>query len=194
MGCYSKEHSAIYQQSPRQSYRATYVLSSICLKMYLTALVTRCQRRQTPGCYHSLDYWRFSSSPGTVPVARHGNHRQFENMRLFSDQGRHLPHGCPLHRVSSTALFLCVCVLRTLRCFFCNLYRTSHTVLLGSISDDNPSAGHVRVNVVQAIKHAAYDDVKITNDIAILKLATCVNLTRRLIKQFSLYRTLTPFR
>jgi Trypsin len=52
--------------------------------------------------------------------------------------------------------------------------------MLGSISASSPSAGHVMVNVTEAIKHAAYNDTAITNDIAILKLASNVTLTGKL--------------
>lgn len=61
----------------------------------------------------------------------------------------------------------------TLRC----LNSTKHVVMLGSISASSPSAGHVIVNVTEAIKHAAYNNDTITNDIAILKLASNVTLT-----------------
>jgi hypothetical protein len=49
--------------------------------------------------------------------------------------------------------------------------------MLGSISASSPSAGYIMVNVTEAIKHAAYNDTVITNDIAILKLASNVTLT-----------------
>lgn len=49
--------------------------------------------------------------------------------------------------------------------------------MLGSISDSNPSAGHVIVNTAQAIKHPDYNDATLKNDIGILKLAANVTLT-----------------
>jgi secreted trypsin-like serine protease len=55
--------------------------------------------------------------------------------------------------------------------------------MLGSISASSPSAGHVMVNVTEAIKHAAYNDTAITNDIAILKLASNVTLTGKSLKR-----------
>jgi Trypsin len=49
--------------------------------------------------------------------------------------------------------------------------------MLGSISANSPSVGHVKVNALQAIRHAAYNDSEISNDIAILKLVSNVTLT-----------------
>jgi hypothetical protein len=66
-------------------------------------------------------------------------------------------------------------------------YRTKHVVMLGSDSDRYPSAGHVMVNVTQAIAHEGHgssNDGYFYDDIAILKLAINVTLSCRSSESF----------
>jgi len=48
---------------------------------------------------------------------------------------------------------------------------------LGIIDTGNPSAGYIKVDAIQMIKHEEYDPVKIFHDIALLKLPSPVTLT-----------------
>jgi hypothetical protein len=55
--------------------------------------------------------------------------------------------------------------------------RSSFDVILGSINRQTDSIGYVMLTTTEKFTHEGYDDVNLSNDIALLKLPSMVDLT-----------------